>query len=190
MRRLRWIGAGVALSLAAGASQAAVMGDIAIFIDFVGWIGQGTAQLAAQQILDNQTVAENAEIVGGNEIADWVEARIDDGKMDMIITFGGFPDDLYAAGNAEPDGSLAEEFLYGGNFFLNTADYIFYYSNGIQNGDVALKNITNSNFDMWTDGNASQPTPDGEKYLPSMGNFSAPARLQARPDRGQSGVGD
>jgi hypothetical protein len=58
---------------------------------------------------------------------------------------------------------------------LNTADYIFYVTEGGgANGDTGLKNMTDSNFDLWTDGNTCKPTADGEKYTPSLIEFTAP----------------
>ncbi|MBM3214189.1 hypothetical protein FJZ36_04660 [Candidatus Poribacteria bacterium] len=157
-----------------GAASAKPIGDIGIYIAHVGWIGAGTAQAGADAIVKNQKLAPSAEIVAAKDIQGWVEKRSGNGKVNVIITFGGFPGSLYKSGNAQPDGSLAEKWLDDGNMFLNTADYIFYYSDGVQNGDVGLKSITDSNFDQWTDGNANKPTKDGAKYTPSLKAFSAP----------------
>jgi hypothetical protein len=48
----------------------------------------------------------------------------------MMIIFGYFPVSLYTPGNAQADDSLGELFLEGGDMILNTADYIFYVTEG------------------------------------------------------------
>lgn len=154
---------------------AATMGQIAIFTESVGWTDVGTANNAAQMIIDEVNVSKDIKILGDKDIAAFAEANTDDGQLDVIILFGYFPVNLYAPGNGEADDSIGELFLEGGNMILNTADYIFYVTQGGgANGDTGLKNMTDSNFDMWTDGNVNEPTADGEKYTPSYQGHTAP----------------
>jgi len=148
------------------------MGDIAIFTEQVSWTDVATANAAAQKIQNELKITKNVEILGDNAIGNFAEEKTGDGKLDIIITFGWFPTSLYPAGNAKEDGSIGELFLEDGNMFINTADYIFYVSNP-NNGDTGLKNMTDSTFDMWTDGTTTKPTEEGEKYTPSVVSFGA-----------------
>ena len=154
---------------------AAKMGQIAIFTESVGWTDVGTANKAAALMLDEIDITKDVQILGEDDIEKFAEANTDDGELDVIILFGYFPVSLYAPGNGEADDSVGELFLEGGNMILNTADYIFYVTlGGGTNGDTGLKNMTDSNFDLWTDGVACQPTEDGEKYTPRYDGHTAP----------------
>ena len=65
-----------------------------------------------------------------------------------LSPLGTLPVSLYKPGNVEQEDSIAEKFLEGGDMFVNTADYIFYVTQGGgKNGDKGLKTITDSNFD-------------------------------------------
>jgi hypothetical protein len=174
---------GVLLSLicvfAAAPSSASQMGQIAIFTESVGWTTVQTANAQAQIIIDDLRLTREIEVLGDAEIGAFAKENTNDGDLDIIITFGYFPVSLYTPGNAQADGSVGEEFLEGGNMFLNTADYIFYVTQGGgATGDVGLKNMTDSTFDLWTDGVSTSPTEDGEKYTPSLIASSAPRCFQ------------
>ena len=108
-------------------------------------------------------------------LADWVEAHTSGQKHVLILT-GILPTTIYAAGNADPDGSLVEEFLDAGNTVLNSGEFFGYTIEGPAeaNTEQALKNIV----DLPTAGNIQSdwnlspitmtPTADGEKYTPSI----------------------
>jgi len=148
---------------------AETMGQIAIFTEAVGWTTVAHANAQAQMIKDDLRITRDIQILGDKEIAAFAEQNTDDGEIDIIITFGYFPANLYAPGNGEADDSVGELFLEGGNMLINSCDYIFYVTQGgAANGDVALKNITDSIFDLWTDGIVTAPTEDGKKYTPSL----------------------
>ena len=110
-----------------------------------------------------------------NALADWVEAHTSGQKHVLILT-GILPTTIYAAGNADPDGSLVEEFLDAGNTVLNSGEFFGYTIEGPaeSNTEQALKNIV----DLPTAGNIQSdwnlspitmtPTADGEKYTPSI----------------------
>ena len=133
---------------------------------------------------------QNPKAYNLDGVAEWVEQNTGDGDVDCLVLFGYLPQTIYTPGNAQPDGSLVEEFIDDGNFVMNTADYIFYVTlGGGANADNGLKFITDSNFDLWTDGNAIKPTADGEKYTPSSPTLpptgpSSPARSR-RTRRGK-----
>lgn len=154
---------------------------IAIFNESVGWTDVATAAAATDIIMSNVTAANEIAIYSDADMGEFAEANTNDGNFDMMIIFGYFPVSLYTPGNAQADGSLGELFLEGGDMILNTADYIFYVTEGGgANGDTGLKNMTDSNLDLWTDGNISQPTADGAVYTPSLIEFSAPRSFRVQ----------
>ena len=164
------------LVFAATTWSASTIGDIAIFTEAVSWTDVGTANAAAQMIIDELKLTKNIEIMNDKAIGEFAKEKTDNDKLDIIITFGYFPVSLYKPGNGEANNSVGEKFLEAGNMFINTADYIFYVTQGGgANGDTGLKNMTDSTFDMWTDGNRCKPAADGKKYTPSLpGDFDAP----------------
>ena len=160
----------LAVGLSASAS-AAPLGQLALYWDKAGWLNQATAQQHGETILKNVKVTKGQNY-SQKTLADWVKANTSDGEMDILLTFGDFPETLYTPGNVQQNDSLIEKFIDGGNMVWNTADYIFYVVNGAgTNGDMGLKTITNSSFDLWTDNNLVQPTADGKKYIPSLKQF-------------------
>ena len=153
---------------------AASLGEVAIFTEFSGWIAQGTAKSEGDELKDLLKSPKKVEILTDKDIGKWAEDHTDNGAVDIIVTFGWFPTSLYTPGNADADGSVAEEFLEGGNIFLNTADYIFYVTQGGgANGEQGLKNMMDINADMWSGGTAIKPTDDGKKLTPSLDAFTS-----------------
>lgn len=149
---------------------------IAIFNELQSWTDAATATAATDYIMANVKVAKEIKVYNDADIGTFAQNNTKDGNVDIIITFGYFPVSLYTPGNGQADGSLAENFIYGGDMILNTADYIFYVTEGGgANGDTGLKNITNSALDMWTDNTVNGPTADGAKYTPSVpATYNAP----------------
>ena len=162
-------------------------GQMAVFYDNVGWIGAAKAKEIGDAIIAGVKSFQNPKAYNLDGVADWVEQNTGDGDVDCLVLFGYTPQTIYAPGNGEPEGSLVEEFIDDGNFVMNTADYIFYVTQGGgANAVGGLQNITDSTFDMWTDGNAIAPSADGKKYTPSLGNFTSnrsfkPAQIEADP---------
>ena len=155
-------------------SLAAPMGKVAIFTEQAGWMGQPAAAREGEEMKAMLKTPEAVVILTDKEIGDWAEDHTDNGVSDIIVTFGWFPTTLYTPGNADPDGSIGEEFLEGGNVILNTADYIFYVTQGGgANGETGLKNMMDINADMWADGTAIKPTADGKKYTPTLKAFTS-----------------
>jgi hypothetical protein len=160
------------------------VGSVAIFTESVSWTDVGTANAAAQIIADKLKLTRDVQVLNNTDIATFATKNTKDGDLDIIITFGYFPPSIYKPVNAEPDNSIAEKFLEGGDMFINSADYIFYVSSAV-NGDAALKNITDSTFDMWCDDNAKKntPTDDGKKYAPSIPAASTTATRSFKTDQ-------
>lgn len=148
---------------------------VAIYNENVGWTDVATAAAATDIILNTVTKANDVAVYDDAGMGDFAAANTGDGNADIIVVFGYVPVSLYTPGNADADGSLFELFLEGGDIILNTADYIFYVTEGGgANGDTGLKNMTDSNLDLWTDGGACIPTADGAKYTPSYAGHTAP----------------
>lgn len=178
--RFRVIGAlgALMLTVSLGASAQSPLGQIAVFHANVGWIGQAAADEAAAAVVAD-TNSASIEVVDLDGSADWLAANTNDGEADVFFTFGWLPETVYEPGNGQADGSLIEDFIEGGNVYLNTADYIFYVTlGGGTNGENGLKTVTDSEFDLWTDGNVATPTADGATYTPSLAEFTSNRSLK------------
>ena len=160
--------------------HAAPLGEVAIFTEQAGWIALDKAKEEGEQLADLLKKPADVVTLGDQDIGKWAEERTDNDTSDVIVTFGWFPTSLYPPGNAEPDDSVAEKFLEGGNIFLNTADYIFYVTQGGgANGENGLKNMMDINTEMWSGATAIGPTDDGKKYTPSLVNFISERTFKA-----------
>ena len=167
----------LALIVAFAFGTTAIAGDIAVSTH-VGWFDQGPADRESQEIVDNVTAVAVQLFPQDQQdaLADWVVAHTGNGQADLLILMGRLPASIYPAGNAEPDGSLAELFLDDGNIIVNTGDYCFYVTSaGSNNGDSGLKNMMDANYDMWDwDGPDHTVTADGAAITPSLTNFYSP----------------
>ena len=152
---------------------AAMASDIAISTQG-GWMSQSHADAESQEIVDN---VEGISIevftpADGAALADWVAEHTGDGAPDLLVMFGIFPASIYPAGNAQPDGSLAELFLDDGNVIINTGDYIFYVGSAGNNDEPGLENMMDiDHIAMWGDDTFATmftPTNDGTLYTPSL----------------------
>lgn len=155
---------------------AAPLGEVAIFIEQVSWIDKDIAAAESRELADLLKSPKDVVILTDNEIGPWAEEHTDNGQSDIIITFGWFPTTLYPPGNAKPEGSVAENFLEGGNILLNTGDYFFYVTEGGGvNGANGLKNMMDIDVDQ-SPGEAGsaaiEPTDDGKKYTPSLAAYT------------------
>jgi len=162
-------------------STTAMAVDIAISTK-AGWWGQAAADQEMQEIANNVT-AVSVQLFTVNDLAalaDWVVAHTGDGAPDLLILCGNFPDTIYPAGNAQPDGSLAELFLDDGNTIINMGDYIFYVGTAANNDAGGLANMMDvPAAAMWGDDSLATsfvPTADGQLYTPSL-----PATPSNRP---------
>ncbi len=106
----------------------------------------------------------------------WAEVRVNNGQMDIIWLNGCTPSVLYPNPNVEPDGSLAERWLDGGNMIINVADWFGYctYETGARGVDNAAAGAENM-LDLpgiirSANGTGLDVTAAGNEYLPSIGN--------------------
>jgi hypothetical protein len=142
-----------------------------------GWFGQGTADREMNEVVANvEKKVNDIQLfppAKQNDLADWVEKHTSNNQLDVLILCGQFPSTIYQAGNGEPDGSLAEEFLEAGNMIANTGDYMFYVVNGAgTNAAGGLQNMMDiPGTSMWDDNTSVEVTDDGKKYLPTLKDF-------------------
>jgi len=110
------------------------------------------------------------------EFEAWAKDNMNDGEFDIIWLNGCMPSALYPYQNKEPDGSVAEGWLDGGNMFINVGDwfaYVSYECGGArctQNGSQGAANILDLGTGIITAANNTmmKVTPTGKKYLPSL----------------------
>ena len=110
-----------------------------------------------------------------DEFGAWIEANTNDGEMDILWLNGCMPSVLYPFPNLEPDGSLVEEWLDGGNMIINVGDWFGYvsYAGGsrqTENGPDGAANILDlsSGIIVSADNTSMTVTPTGLEYLPSL----------------------
>ncbi len=163
------------LTIAFACNATAMAIDIAISTQG-GWMGQGHADAETQEIVDSVTEADIQVFTSADHdaLATWVEDHTGDGVPDVLILFGIFPASIYPEANAEPDGSIAEEFLDDGNTIINTGDYIFYVSSGANNADGGIRNMMDlPDIGMFGDGTAAAVTAEGQEFTPSLQDFTS-----------------
>ncbi len=151
----------------------AAVADIAISTQ-AGWFGQAAADREMQEIVDNVTGVAIERFASGQQdaLADWVVAHTGDGVSDILILCGVVPATIYPAGNAEPDGSIAELFLDDGNTIINTGDYMFYVGTAGNNDAGGLENMMDiAGISMWDDDTAVSVTAKGHAVAPSLQDF-------------------
>ena len=151
----------------------AMASDIAISTQ-AGWMSQGAADTGSQEIVNN-VKGVSVQVFTPTQLDAlemWVKDHTGDGTPDLLIMFGNFPATIYPAGNAQPDGSIAELFLDDGNVIINTGDYIFYVGSNGNNDAGGLQNMMDvSGAAMWGDDSLATiftPTADGQLYTPSL----------------------
>ena len=165
----------LALIVTLACSTMAAAADIAISTQ-AGWFGQAAADREMQLVVDSVTTAP-IEVFTANQhaaLADWVKAHTGDGVCDLLILCGQFPATIYAPGNTQADGSLAELFLDDGNCIVNTGDYMFYVVDGAgTNAEPGLETMMDiAHISMWDDDTQVTITPDAATYTPSLVNYA------------------
>ncbi|MBP7052938.1 MAG: hypothetical protein KBE65_18185 [Phycisphaerae bacterium] len=165
----------LACVLALACCSTAMAIDIAIWTP-AGWWSQGAADREIQQIADNVTGAAVEQFTADQQdaLADWVVAHTGDGVSDILILCGQFPNAIYPAGNAQPDGSIAELFLDDGNTIINTGDYMFYVGTAGYNEAGGLQNMMDiPAITMWDDDTQCVVTLEGHAVAPSLQDLAS-----------------
>jgi len=159
------------LALAFNTTAMAV--DIALSTQ-TSWWPEATATTEMQDIADSITDPDtDVQIFSSADeaaLANWVAAHTGDGRADLLVLCGRFPNSIYGGGNAEPDGSLAELFLDDGNTIINTGDWIFYVGSVSNNAAAGLQNMMDIAA-VTTAGGDNTPvtvTAEGQEITPSL----------------------
>ena len=113
--------------------------DVLIYTGATWWITQEYAATVAEttkSLLDSaglqSEITESAFVV-----QDWMLQTTANGAVNVLIVYGVLPDTIYAAGNAQNDGSIAENWIEttDGDTLLNQSDYLGWSSSGGSRGD-------------------------------------------------------
>ncbi len=166
------------LELTVFEEYAGTPGEVAIYTGDVNWIDKAAADSEAQITITalNELGISNVWFANSTEqgaLEDWMLDATDNGETDVLVIYGHFPNSIYPAGNAMPDGSVAELFIEStdGDAIINHADWMFYVSTttnsagGLQNMmDIPL--ITMSGAD-----NPMKLTDLGMRIAPSVRDF-------------------
>ena len=156
------------------AHQANAQVDVFVYTQTTQWIGQAAAQVEADILIDmikgkngiGKVVNENA-----GDLENWTKAHTKKKGHHIIVLFGDIPPEIYPQGNAEPDGSIAEEFLDAGNTFSNTADYFFWGLNN-RNAEGGLQNMMDiPGILQWDDDTPMKVTPEGKDLTPTLKDY-------------------
>jgi len=152
----------------------AMASDIAISTQ-ANWWTQAAADREMQEIVNNVKGVSVQLFTSAQQaaLADWVRDHTGDGVSDLLILCGQFPATIYAGGNAQPNGSLAELFLDDGNTIINTGDWIFYVGTGGNNAAGGLQNMMDipGVTVAGADNTPVVVTADGHEYTPTLQNF-------------------
>jgi hypothetical protein len=158
----------------------AVPGSVVIYTGTLSWIGKAAADAQAQICASALTAAGIANTVYPNAadvdaVATWMNSAINNGKTDVLVLYGSFPDTIYPPNNAQVDNSLAEFFIEtnDGDTIINHADWMFYvFSSGCCNGPLGLESMMDvPSFDLSGDNTPMYVTAEGSEITPSLVNF-------------------
>ena len=153
--------------------------DVLIYIGKTLWISPENAENEAEMtkfLLESENI--QVEITKSKEaVRDWMLQTTANGVVNVCILYGVLPSTIYPSGNAQPDGSVAENWIEttDGDTILNHADYFGYNSSeGTANERGAMQNLMDlpeieinvyeHNVDMFV-------TVDGSRLAPSMVHF-------------------
>ena len=154
-----------------------VNGEVAIYTGEVGWITKEGADKQAQICIDRLNAAGIPNILFDSEgdtdaLANWMKNATGNGRVDVCILYGDFPSSIYPAGNALPDGSIAEAFIEStdGDAFINHADWMFWGAG--KNTQGGLQNMMDiAGITMWGNNTPMTVTEAGKTIAPSLTDF-------------------
>lgn len=120
--------------------------DVLIYIGSTSWI---TNELAAVEANTTKNLLEAKGIRVGitesvDSVGEWMIETTANGAVNVCILYGVIPATIYAAGNTQTDGSIAENWIEStdGDTILNHADYLGYYSSDeTPNYKATLQNL-------------------------------------------------
>lgn len=161
-----------------------IIPDVLIYTFRSSWIILDDAKMAAETT-KSLLASEGIEVKITDDdkyLRDWMLQTTSDGSVNVLIVYGVIPSTVYAQGNSQPDGSIAENWIEttDGDTILNHADYIAFNSDrdGRSNGEAGLQNLMdNPDILIWRDASGQLVnvnmivTSDGEDLTPSLVSF-------------------
>ena len=156
--------------------------DVLIYTGSASWITLEDASVEAEtmkNLLESNGIragiTENAE-----SFRNWMLETTANGAVNICILYGVIPATIYAAGNTETDGSIAENWIEttDGDTILNQGDYLGYYSSdNTPNYKAPLQNLMDlPNIDINVEHFENllmQITEGGRTLTPSLVNFES-----------------
>ena len=184
----------VSASLAVDVLAAAPVepGTVAIYTGNTGWISKAEADAQAEICVDALDAAGIeaqwfASPAQKADVANWVTAATNNGKVDVLVLYGYVPETIFGAGNTQPDNSLAELFIEStdGDMILNHADWMFYVSI-VNNGAEGLQHLMDTNpITLWGDNTPMYVTPDGAEIAPTLEDYKTDRALRFNELKGE-----
>ena len=155
--------------------------DVLIYTGRTSWISGENATFESEMtknLLELKGI--QVEITGSEEsVRDWMLETTADGAVNVCILYSVLPSSIYAAGNIQTDGSIAENWIEttDGDTILNQADYFGYYSSdGTTNYKAPLQNLMdlpNVAIDVHQYNIPMVVTERGSTLTPSLINFES-----------------
>lgn len=155
--------------------------DVLIYIGKSWWITPESARdeaVLTKDLLEAKGIT--AGITGSDEaVRDWMLQTTGNGVVNVCIFYGVLPATIYPAGNAQPEGSIAEKWIEttDGDTIMNQADYIGYNSSeGKANERGALQNlmdIPEIEIDVYEHNIKMIVTEEGKTICPSLENTAS-----------------
>jgi hypothetical protein len=155
--------------------------DVLIYKGITLWIRPEHATIEAEltkKLLEAKGI--QVMITGSEEfVRDWMLQTTGNGAVNVCILYGILPATIYPSGNAQPDGSIAENWLEttDGDTLLNHADYFGYNSSeGKANERGAMQNLMDLpdiEIDVYEHNVGMVVTAEGRTLTPSLGNFGS-----------------
>ncbi len=155
--------------------------DVLIYAGKSLWIRQEHAIIEAditKQLLESEDI--QVGITESKEsVRDWMLKTTGNGVVNVCILYGILPSTIYASGNAQPDGSVVENWIEttDGDTVLNHADYFGYNSSeGQANERGAMQNLMDLpdiEINVYEHNIGMFVTEEGRTLTPSLGNFGS-----------------
>ena len=155
--------------------------DVLIYVGKSLWIRQEHAIVEAditKRLLESEDI--QVEITESKEsVRDWMLKTTGNGVVNVCILYGILPSTIYASGNAQPDGSVVENWIEttDGDTVLNHADYFGYNSSeGTANERGAMQNLMDLpdiEINVYEHNIGMVVTEEGRILTPSLGDFGS-----------------
>lgn len=155
--------------------------NVLIFIGKTWWITPENARTEAEltkKLLESKGI--QVGITGSEEsLRDWMLQTTANKSVNVCILYGALPASIYPAGNAQPDGSIAENWIEStdGDTIMSQADYLGYNTTeGKANERGALQNlmdIEDIEIDVYTHDTYMTLTEEAGTLSPSLTRFES-----------------